>query len=96
MIKTFAALSLFCLTTAYGAAIIKKTVGCEVKDNVERAYYLWKHNGSKGFIKFMTLNQCQILFQGAKINILDENGNYLKVTPVNLRELWVRKGVVSK
>jgi len=96
MIKVLALLSVFCLAAVSGATISKKTVGCEVKENVERAYYLWEHNGSKGFIKFMTLNQCQILFQGAKIDILDKDETYLKVAPVNLRELWVRREVVAK
>ena len=95
MTKIFAFLTLYSLAVL-GATITQKSVGCEVNENVERAYYLLEHNGSKGFIKFMTLNQCQILFQGAKIDILEEDDAYSKITPVNLRELWVRKEVVAK
>ena len=81
---------------AFGASVTKKSVACEVKENVERAYFLWENNGSKGFIKFMTRNQCQLLFQDAKVDILEEGKVYYKVTPVNLRELWIRKEAVAK
>lgn len=90
------ALLLLLSFTAFGASVTKKAVGCEVKENVERAYFLWENNSSKGFIKFMTLNQCQLLFQDAKVSISDEDKTYYKVIPTNLRELWVRKEVVTK
>ena len=90
-------LSLLAVATLISASTINtKSVGCEVQENVEKAYYLWEHNGSKGFIKFMTLHQCELLHVNAKLKIVDEEGSYYKVTPVNLRELWVKKEVVTK
>lgn len=82
--------------TAFGATVTKKSVTCEVKENVEKAYSLWENNGSKGFIKFMTRNQCQLLFQDAKVDVLEEDGKYIKIVPSNLRELWIRAEVVDK
>ena len=90
------ALLLLLSFTVFGASVTKKAVGCEVKENVDAAYFLWENNGSKGFIKFMTRNQCQLLFQDTKVNILKEDETYYKITPANLRELWIRKEAVAK
>ncbi len=80
----------------FAASVNKKAVACELKENVESAYFLWEKNGSKGFIKFMTRNQCELLHQGAKVEIVGEEDNYYKVIPINLRELWIRKEVITK
>ncbi len=82
--------------TVFAASVNKKAVACELQENVESAYFLWENNGSKGFIKFMTRNQCELLHQDAKVEVVGEEGNYYKVTPVNLRELWIRKEVITK
>ncbi len=93
--KTVAFILLLSLT-AFGATVTKKSVACEVKENVESAYSLWENNGSKGFIKFLTRNQCQLLFQDTKVDVLEEDGKYIKIVPSNLRELWIRAEVVDK
>jgi hypothetical protein len=82
--------------SVFAASVTTKAVGCEIQENVERAYFLWENNGSKGFIKFMTRNQCELIHEGAKVEVISEESAYYKVVPLNLRELWVRKGVVAK
>lgn len=88
---------IFLFSTVLSASIVnKKTVGCEIKDNIETAYSIWESNGSKGFIKFIVRNQCEVLQVDRKVNIIDEDKEYYKVTPTNMRELWVRKAVITK
>ena len=82
--------------TLFASTVTTKTVGCEVLDNVETAYTIWESNGSKGFIKFIVRNQCEVLHLNRKVKIIAEEGDYYKVTPTNMRELWVRKSVITK
>ncbi len=80
----------------FATTVTTKTVGCELQENVDAAYYLWENNGSKGFIKFIIRNQCEVLQLDRKVKIIGEEGDYYKVTPTNMRELWVRKAVITK
>lgn len=77
----------------FSASVTEKTVGCESIQNLNKAHELI---GTKHFIKFLVMGRCQVLQKDSKVKVLGENNDFLKITPLNQRELWVKKETISQ
>ncbi len=95
-------LLLLSLSVIHAAIIKEKSLACEHNNDLNLGYELWQSK-DRNFLYFVFKKHCQILKEGAKVDIVKDDNTFSLLDKetslvrwINGRELWVRRSILER